>query len=306
MSINKEVFMAEVPDKTNRILVVEDEEIVRDSLRDWLTDAGYHVDTVEDGEKAIATLNSREFKLIIVDLRLPGNDGLEVLRQAKAIQEELKGIVITAYPSVQSAVEVMKEGAVDYIVKPYNLNALEESIQKALGPVQAEIKSKDQDKIIIEPDIPLSVPESIRSENSSSALIQMLLAIQAQNNYLPEDALIWVSRQLAVPLTQIYNIATFYKAFSLKPQGRHLVSVCMGTACHVRGAPRLLDKVTETLQINPGETTRDLQFSLTTVNCLGCCALGPVMMIDDKYYSDPSIDELKELFESLRQEKEVV
>ena len=299
--------MAEVPDKTNRILVVEDEEIVRDSLRDWLTDAGYQVETVEDGEKALTTLNSSEFKLIIVDLRLPGNDGLEVLRQAKALQEELKGIVITAYPSVQSAVEVMREGAVDYIVKPYNLNVLEESIQKALGPVQAEIKPrKDEDKIITGPEIPLSVPESIRGESSGSALIQMLLAIQAQNNYLPEDALIWVSRQLAVPLTRVYNVATFYKAFSLKPQGRHLVSVCMGTACHVREAPRLLDKVTDTLQINPGETTRDLQFSLTTVNCLGCCALGPVMMIDDKYYSNPSAEELKELFESLRQEKEVV
>ena len=285
--------MAEVPDKTNRILVVEDEEIVRDSLRDWLTDAGYHVETVEDGEKALTTLNSSEFKLIIVDLRLPGNDGLEVLRQAKALQEELKGIVITAYPSVQSAVEVMREGAVDYIVKPYNLNVLEESIQKALGPVQAEIKPrKDEDKIITGPEIPLSVPESIRGESSGSALIQMLLAIQAQNNYLPEDALIWVSRQLAVPLTRVYNVATFYKAFSLKPQGRHLVSVCMGTACHVREAPRLLDKVTDALQVNPGETTRDLQFSLTTVNCLGCCALGPVVMVDGKYESKVNADKL--------------
>lgn len=106
-------------------------------------------------------------------------------------------------------------------------------------------------------------------------------------------------------MTQIYNIATFYKAFSLKPQGRHLVSVCMGTACHVRQSPRLLDRVTETLGIKPGETTGDLQFSLNTVNCLGCCALGPVMMIDDKYYSNPSLDELKEIFESLRQEKEI-
>ncbi len=299
--------MVEISSKTNRILVVEDEEIVRDSLRDWLSDAGYHVETVEDGEKALITLNNKEFNLIIVDLRLPGNNGLEVLRQAKAIREELKGIVITAYPSVQSAVEVMREGAVDYIVKPYNLNVLEESIQKALGPIQAEIKpKKDEDKIITSPDVPLSVPENIRSEHSGSSLIQVLLAIQAHNNYLPEDALIWVSRQLAVSLTRIYNVATFYKAFSLKPQGCHLVSVCMGTACHVREAPRLLDKVHDVLQVNPGETTKDLEFSLSTVNCLGCCALGPVMMIDDKYYSNPSTEELKKLFESFRQEKEVV
>ena len=78
----------------------------------------------------------------------------------------------------------------------------------------------------------------------------------------------------------------------------------MGTACHVRNSPRLLEKVTEALGIQPGETTEDLQFSLNTVNCLGCCALGPVMMIDDTYYSNPSLDELKEIIESLRQEKE--
>jgi NADH-quinone oxidoreductase subunit E len=297
--------MEEISDKKGQILVVEDEEIVRDSLRDWLTDAGYQVETVEDGEKALATLSSKDYSLMIVDLRLPKTDGIEVLRQAKALREQLKGIVITAYPSVQSAIEVMKEGAVDYIVKPYNLDLLEQSISKVLGPAQAEIRpEKAAEKIIARPDIPPSVPENIRSENNPSALIQMLLAVQEHNNYLPEEALIWICRQLAIPFTQIYNVATFYKAFSLKPQGRHVVSVCLGTACHVRGAPRLLDRVTETLGISPGETTKDLEFSLTTVNCLGCCALGPVMMVDDTYYSNPTIDELKGMFESLKQAKE--
>lgn len=128
-----------------------------------------------------------------------------------------------------------------------------------------------------------------------SALIQVLLELQRENRWLSEDALKCVSQKLGVPLTQIYHIATFYKAFSLVPKGRHLISVCLGTACQVRGAPRLLDRVTDTLKVRAGETSRDMRFSLDTVNCLGCCALGPVMVIDGKYYSKPTTKEIEQI-----------
>ncbi len=207
----------------------------------------------------------------------------------------------------------MKEGAVDYLPKPFDLNRLEESIQSTLGPVQVEIRPEvTAHKGVVEPSIaiaeveeiapeaPEEIPPQFRNVKDKSALIQMLLAIQRENRWLSKDALVWVSRKLGVPLTQTYHIATFYKAFSLKPQGRHSVSVCMGTACHVRGATRLLDKVMETLKIRPGETSRDLQFTLNTVNCLGCCALGPVMMVDGKYHSNPSAGKAKEIFEACK------
>jgi len=113
-----------------------------------------------------------------------------------------------------------------------------------------------------------------------SALIQILLEIQKENHWLPGEALDRVAEKLEVPLTRIRHIATFYKAFSLAPKGRHEIHVCMGTACHVRGAKRVLDKVQEVTGIRPGETDLALKFSLETVNCLGCCALGPVMEID--------------------------
>ncbi len=132
-------------------------------------------------------------------------------------------------------------------------------------------------------------------EGDESGLIQVLLEVQRENRWLPKDTLKRVSQRLGVPLTQIYHVATFYKAFSLMPRGRHLVSVCLGTACQVRGAPRLLDKVTETLKIKPGETSTDLQFSLDTVNCLGCCALGPVMVVDGEYYSKPTAKEIDQI-----------
>jgi len=286
------------------ILVVEDESIMRESLRDWLSEAGYRVETAEGGDKALKAIAERDFSLMILDLRLPGAGGIDLLRQARTRQPQLKGIIITAYPSVQTAVEAMKEGAIDYLSKPFDLNRLEKTIMSTLGPVQVEVRPKTTaDKTVVEvekiaPEAPDEIPSHLMDITDKSALIQMLLAIQRENRWLSNDALVWVSQKLGVPLAQIYHVATFYKAFSLKPQGRHSVSVCMGTACHVRGAAGLLDKVKGTLKIKPGETSRDLQYSLKTVNCLGCCALGPVMMVDGKYHSDPSAGEVKEILEA--------
>ncbi|NNF99695.1 MAG: NAD(P)H-dependent oxidoreductase subunit E [Desulfobacteraceae bacterium] len=118
----------------------------------------------------------------------------------------------------------------------------------------------------------------------ASYLIQILLEIQSENNWLPKEALKRVSDKLDVPLTRVQHIATFYKAFSVVPKGRHKVHICVGTACHVRGASRILDTVEEATGIKPGETDLELKYSLETVNCLGCCALGPVMEIDGKVH----------------------
>jgi NADH-quinone oxidoreductase subunit E len=131
--------------------------------------------------------------------------------------------------------------------------------------------------------------------STSSALIQVLLEIQRRNRWLPKDALKEVSEKLNVPLTQIYHVSTFYKAFSLVPKGRHSMCVCLGTACQVRGAPRLLEKVVDAVGVKPGETSPDMRVSLDTVNCLGCCALGPVMTVDGEYYGNPSPKEIESI-----------
>ncbi|MFC1946010.1 complex I 24 kDa subunit family protein [Chloroflexota bacterium] len=121
-------------------------------------------------------------------------------------------------------------------------------------------------------------------QGDASALIQVLLGIQSENHWLPKEVLEKVSRALNVPFSQIMHVATFYKAFSLVPRGRHEIHICMGTACHIRGAPRVLDTVADLTGIRPGETDLDMKFSLETVNCLGCCAMGPVMVVDGKYH----------------------
>jgi NADH-quinone oxidoreductase subunit E len=137
-----------------------------------------------------------------------------------------------------------------------------------------------------------------RHEGEAGSLIQVLLDIQSEHHWLPQKALERVSERLKVPLSRIRQIATFYKAFSLVPKGRHDVHVCMGTACHVRGAARVLDTVEDLIGIKPGETDLDLKFTLETVNCLGCCALGPVIEIDGKTHGRISTAEIRSVIES--------
>jgi NADH:ubiquinone oxidoreductase subunit E len=115
-------------------------------------------------------------------------------------------------------------------------------------------------------------------------MIGLLQDIQAEYNYLPRPALEKVSKQMEVPLAQLYGIATFYKAFSLKPRGKHCLSVCLGTACHVRGGQRILERLEKDLAVHQGETTTDNLFTLITVNCVGACALGPVVVVDKDYH----------------------
>ncbi len=131
-----------------------------------------------------------------------------------------------------------------------------------------------------------------------SSLIQVMLEIQSENNWLPKAALDRISERLNVPLARILHIATFYKAFSLVPKGRHGIHICVGTACHVRGASRILDTVENQTGIKPGETDLDLKFSLEVVNCLGCCALGPVMEIDGKTHGKMTPGETAEVLKN--------
>ena len=132
----------------------------------------------------------------------------------------------------------------------------------------------------------------------ASSLIQVLLDIQGENHWLPKEALERVSERLEVPLSRVQHITTFYKAFSLVPKGRHQVHVCLGTACHVRGAPRVLNTVQDLTGIKPGETDMDLKFSLETVNCIGCCALGPEIEIDGKIHGNVSTARTEDVLKS--------
>jgi NADH:ubiquinone oxidoreductase subunit E len=129
------------------------------------------------------------------------------------------------------------------------------------------------------------------------SLISMLQDIQSEYHYLSENAMRQVAKRLRLPPIQVYGVATFFKAFSLKPRGEHLVTVCLGTACHVRGASAVLDEIKRQLSIEPGQTTEDMRFTLETVNCLGACALGPVVIIDGEYRGQMNPTKARKLLE---------
>ena len=135
-------------------------------------------------------------------------------------------------------------------------------------------------------------------EGREGILIQILLDIQIEFNWIPLEAMDRISKRFKIPISQVYRVASFYKAMSLTPRGRHLLRVCLGTACHVRGGPRIMDRTKEHLGIEAGETTRDLKFTLERVNCLGCCALGPVMVVDGEYHGHMTASEVGKILET--------
>lgn len=133
-----------------------------------------------------------------------------------------------------------------------------------------------------------------------SALIMILQDVQKHFRYLPQDVLEVVSKKMRLPIAQIYGVATFYRAFSLKPRGRHHVCVCTGTACHVRQAPVIVDKLVRDLGIQAGETTSDGEVSLETVNCLGACALGPLVTSNETFWGNMTVAKVDKMLSEIR------
>ena len=169
----------------------------------------------------------------------------------------------------------------DNVVKPSPKEIIVEEKNRKLKGV-AEIVSK----VLVE------------YNDDEEALIQVLLRIQDKYGWLPQEMLSEVSRQLSIPYNRVYQVATFYKAFSLAPRGRHIIKVCTGTSCMVRGSQTILDGLTRKLGIEIDETTSDGRFTLESVNCIGCCALGPLITVDEEYYGNLKLQDLDGILRS--------
>jgi len=139
----------------------------------------------------------------------------------------------------------------------------------------------------------------LRYSGDKSYLVPILQDVQKEFNYLPKEALFSVSAHLSLPISRVYEVVTFYKAFSLKPKGRNQLSLCMGTACHVRGAELIARNVEDILGIKEGDTTADLEYSFETVGCLGACALGPVLVVNGEYHGHMNIAKSTKILKKL-------
>ncbi|MBI5482524.1 MAG: NAD(P)H-dependent oxidoreductase subunit E [Deltaproteobacteria bacterium] len=350
------------------VLVIDDEESVRESCRHTLDLEGYRTHLAPDGLGGLKLAEETRPRVAVVDLRMPGLSGIEVLERLPAIDARIVPVVITGFGTVDNAVASMKLGAFEFITKPFEpaqlVDAVRRGVARSLGrehamataerasaaataarapeepdvilkglealsegyalgltasnlveelrQLEAEAKHhaetlgqiKKREKVIGDLVADLRFVDAIIQKHDfrKNALIQILLDIQSKKHWLPRHALMWVSRRLNVPLSRIYEIANFYEAFSLTPQGAHLIQVCLGTACHVRGGPLLLKQVSAVLGIGAGQTDPKGIFTLKSVNCLGCCALAPVVTVDGRYYGNPDLRQLRELFQACEAE----
>jgi NADH-quinone oxidoreductase subunit E len=144
-----------------------------------------------------------------------------------------------------------------------------------------------------------------KHNEKQAGIITTLEGIQEEYGYLPEDALRNLANETGHSLIDIYGVATFFKAFSLTPRGKHYVTVCMGTACHVRSAPQILEKIERDLDVKVGQTTKDNLFTLEAVNCLGACALGPIVVVNGEYHGNMNIAKTEKLFKKLKKQEEM-
>jgi NADH-quinone oxidoreductase subunit E len=349
------------------VVVIDDDESLCEGCRQTLEMGGYRAAVARNGKDGLEMVKRERPSVVLVDLKMPGLSGEEVLARLPTIDSTVVSIVITGYGTIETAVESMRTGAFDFLSKPFEPERLVETVRRAIQeshqrrdseavetpaapealPVnrqsvvlkglealgdfyalglekgafldelkylEAEAKYhseslgqiQQKEKAIRDVVCDLRTVDEIiaRHEYRKSALLQILLDVQTQLRWLPRHVLKWVSTRLGVPLARTYSIATFYEAFSLKPRGKHLVQLCTGTACHVRGANELVAKVCTVLGIQPGETDPKQLFTLTTVHCMGCCALAPVMKIDDHYYSNPKADDLKKIISAYEQQEQ--
>lgn len=274
-----------------KILVVSGEGETLTRLSNELAGQAYAVDDARSATDAIAILGGRSHDLVVVTDDVRDAAPIEFVGQAHGVAPDVAVVVLAKYPTVMGAVEAMRHGASYYAGVSDPPEQLLDAIRAVLGAKlelhEEEERLKERRLVSIEDLRSVEIIDSIMAQyrHNPARLVGILQDIQKELRYLPQDALRHVAERLAVPLPRVYSVATFYQAFSLTPRGRHIVKVCMGTACHVRGAPRVLEELERKLGIKAGETTYDLEYTLLTVNCLGCCALGPVVVMDNTYHS---------------------
>jgi len=238
---------------------------------------------------------------------------LSGLRKEKAAaQEQAKQAQKTEPPATQDKNDLVLRG-LGVLGEAYSLGLEKRELLEELSYLESEakyhagslgqIKRKERAILDIRHDLLEADAIMEKYDFQKSALIQVLLDVQQKFNWLPRHILHWVAARLNVSAREVYTIAGFYEAFSLEPRGRHCVQVCTGTACHVRGASEVLSRMEAMLNLKPGQTDSRQQFTLDTVHCLGCCALAPVVQIDDKYHHDPSRKKLEKIVESFERQE---
>ena len=263
----------------------------------------YEVSAVASAPEALASLEEDRPDLAVVAEGPPGASTLSLLLELRTAAPSLPIIILAQKPTVAGAVDAVRHGASDYTGIEIHPDELLDVVGRALEAKREfldEAERRRRHRLVSTEDLgTIDAIDSImeRHEFDPSRLVGILQDIQRQLRYLPRDTLRHVADRLKIPLPRVYSVATFYKAFSLKPRGRHTVSVCLGTACHVQGGVGILEKLERELGVKAGEMTYDERFSLESVRCVGCCGLAPVFVVDDDFHGKMTQDKVASILE---------
>jgi NADH-quinone oxidoreductase subunit E len=272
-------------------------------LAEALVEEGFAAVTLPSGGEILEFLaHGRADAAVLLD-DLPDTDSLDLLDRLRAATPELPVIVLSADPTVSGAVEAMSRGAHHYAATSLGPEEFSGAIGSALKhkiELLKESERKTLHRLVSFDDLSsIDTIDSVMERHGfrKSRLVGILQDIQRELRYLPQEALHHVAERLNLPLPRVYGVATFYKSFSLRPRGRHTISVCMGTACHVQGGVGILEKLERELGIHPGDMTYDERFSLECVRCVGCCGLAPVFVVDDDFHGKMTQDKVAGVIE---------
>jgi NADH-quinone oxidoreductase subunit E/NADP-reducing hydrogenase subunit HndA len=286
-------------DKGN-ILVVDDEQIVLKSCERVLAPHGYEVETTTSPKEALSLVKSKDFDLVITDFKMPEMDGLELIRQIREAVPDLNIVLITGFPSQESIKEALAMRIIDYLPKPFSPSLLLEVVQNALNikkhgaAPQPEVEDYNE-------EVAAKLDDIIqKNRNRPGALIPVLQAAQYLVGYLPPVVQRHIAKGLNVPVSEVHGVVSFYSFFSMKPRGKYSIRICLGTACYVKRAEEIADRLKKELSIDIGEVTPDREFSLESVRCLGACGLAPVVVVNEDTYGSVNPVKTHEILDKYR------
>ncbi len=264
-----------------KILVVDDEPVVIKSCKRILDTEGYRVDGASGGREAIITMERQPYDFVITDLKMPEVDGLTLIKWIKKSKPDMGVVIITGYPSQETIKDALELGIIDYVPKPFTPAVLVDVVHRAVEWKKKRVSAEEKKDEEFPPSMIAELDRMIKSyRNKPGSLIPVLQRAQEMVGYLPPIVQRRIARGLNIPPAEVHGVVSFYSFFTMTPRGDHIIKVCLGTACYVKGIEEVLTKIKENLRINLGEITADKKFSLDGVRCLGACGLAPVIVVD--------------------------
>ena len=282
-----------------KILVVDDESVVVRSCKRILETEGYEIDGASGGREAIITMEKKAYDLVITDLKMPEVDGITLIRWIKKSRPDTGILIITGYPSQETIKEALELGIIDYVPKPFTPSVLTDVVGRAVEWKKKRLPEEEAKK---EEEFPPSMIAELDKmikgyKNKPGCLIPVLQRAQEMVGYLPPIVQKRISRGLNIPAAEVHSVTSFYSFFTMTPRGDHIIKICLGTACYVKGIEEVLGKIKENLHIDVGGITGDKRFSLEAVRCLGACGLAPVMVIDHDTHSAVSPKKITQILD---------